>query len=245
MGKSNFLIFHRITKEQPSEWSDVSVDNFNKILTALEEQGLISACVNEWRNINNRNFVLTFDDGYLSDFDLVMPTLEKRKMKGTFFISPINVGKVGFMTKEHILTLSEMGMEIGSHSYSHKYLTTLPENEIKRELSDSKAFLEDILSKNVNSFAYPYGDYNRKTNEFARELGYSNICTSVPGLNSTQSRILKRNSIHSRNSEQNLSNIANPSFLASFKSMLGYRFREALKKSLGTSNYLKLKKLLN
>ena len=46
---------------------------------------------------------------------------------------------------------------IGAHSNTHRPLASLPEQEMRSELTENKAFLEAILQKPVDHFAYPYG----------------------------------------------------------------------------------------
>jgi peptidoglycan/xylan/chitin deacetylase (PgdA/CDA1 family) len=53
------------------------------------------------------------------------------------------------------------GMSIGSHSFDHLDLTILNKKDIKFQLSKSKFLLEDLLSKKIKSFCYPYGKYNK------------------------------------------------------------------------------------
>ena len=55
------------------------------------------------------------------------------------------------------ITLPRLGFEIGSHGVSHKLLSRLNKLEQKKELLNSKLFLEDLLKKKVESFCYPYG----------------------------------------------------------------------------------------
>lgn len=46
---------------------------------------------------------------------------------------------------------------IGGHSTTHRSLASLPEAEMRLELSDNKAFLENLLQAPVAHMAYPYG----------------------------------------------------------------------------------------
>ena len=50
---------------------------------------------------------------------------------------------------------------IGGHSTTHRSLASLPEREMRLELSDNKAFIENLLQLPVNHMAYPYGGKNQ------------------------------------------------------------------------------------
>ena len=70
-----------------------------------------------------------------------------------------------------------MGFEIGSHGVSHTLLSRLSENEQRKELYDSKTFLESSIGKSIKSFCYPYGgkkSYNSITLKLLKELNYLN-----------------------------------------------------------------------
>ena len=61
---------------------------------------------------------------------------------------------------------------IGSHTTSHPYLTQISPQEKKKEISDSKAYLEKLTGKPVTALAYPYGDYDASVIAVLKEAGY-------------------------------------------------------------------------
>jgi peptidoglycan/xylan/chitin deacetylase (PgdA/CDA1 family) len=63
--------------------------------------------------------------------------------------------------------------EIGSHAISHSNLANLTTEEQRIELSQSKAYLEEITQKSITSIAYPDGSYSRSTIDIAEECGYN------------------------------------------------------------------------
>ena len=82
-----------------------------------------------------------------------------------------------YLSFDEIKKMSEMGFEIGSHGVTHTLLSRLNKNSQKKELYNSKKLLEEILSKRINSFCYPYGgqkSYNKYTLELLKEVEYHN-----------------------------------------------------------------------
>lgn len=73
------------------------------------------------------------------------------------------------------------GMEVGSHTVSHTRMTELDDMNLMRELAHSKATLEDLLGSPVDSFAYPYGDWDTRCAEAVQQAGYSAACTTRTG----------------------------------------------------------------
>jgi peptidoglycan/xylan/chitin deacetylase (PgdA/CDA1 family) len=77
------------------------------------------------------------------------------------------------LTKAEVREISSLGHEIGSHSLTHPNLTYLAEADLARELGDSKKLLEDITGKSVSAISFPFGSWNPRVWERARELGYT------------------------------------------------------------------------
>jgi peptidoglycan/xylan/chitin deacetylase (PgdA/CDA1 family) len=95
-------------------------------------------------------------------------------------------------SEKHVLswkTLATMSTDplvtIGSHSVNHYEFARLNENEVRREMLDSKYELEDKLRKNVDHFAYPFGcspAINRREIEIARQCSFKTCTTTRPGF---------------------------------------------------------------
>ena len=60
----------------------------------------------------------------------------------------------------------------GAHSVSHAMLAAHNEYEQKLEIEQSKSFIEKALGKPINSFAYPYGNFNNVTKDLLVQSGY-------------------------------------------------------------------------
>ncbi len=85
------------------------------------------------------------------------------------------------MNSVQIKELSSLGMEIGCHSFSHRKLTRVKRNELKKEIFDSKKTLEDEIGKKVETFCYPKGNYNQEIIDYVEEAGYTGATTTWPG----------------------------------------------------------------
>ena len=240
----NILVLHKIVEGHPVEWADVSLNFFTDLLKFIKSNNLIVTSINNWKNNNIGDVVLTFDDGFSSDFEFAYPLLKQMNIPATFFIVPDFVGTKGYMTWGNIKQLSDSGMEIASHSMSHKYLNSLNNETILLELKDSKIKIEQMIGKEVNSFAYPYGDCSRKTNKLATEAGYINICNSKPGLCRFNSTILSRSSIHSNLKSSDMDRLIFPNEFEQTFQKFGYIVRTGLKQTLGIKNYVKLRELI-
>ena len=110
---------------------------------------------------SNKAVILTFDDGYRSQYTNAKPILDKYGYKATFYIICNYVGNGegevhpnARMGWKDITALYNQGYDIGSHSMSHDNLDLLSEEGMEYEIGDSKQCLLDH-GINTTSFAYP------------------------------------------------------------------------------------------
>ena len=136
--------------------------------------------------------ILTFDDGYKSMYDFVMPELVKRNMAATFFIIADTFNHPGYINESMIREMHKNGMEIASHSYSH---CDLRNANLEKELKQSKILLENIIDDTVYSFCYPCGLYNAKTINNLAIYGYKAAVTTKYGDASVNQNIYELNRI--------------------------------------------------
>lgn len=131
-----------------------------------------------------RSVLLTFDDGYLDNYAVALPILQELGFTATVFVlgnatERVNfwdtasaTGSAALMGPAETRAMVDAGITIGSHGISHRRLDALPEDEVRRELVDSKAMLEDLIGKSVELFAYPFGVVTPRLKQLVREAGY-------------------------------------------------------------------------
>jgi peptidoglycan/xylan/chitin deacetylase (PgdA/CDA1 family) len=107
---------------------------------------------------NSKFVILTFDDGYKSQYTTVKPILDKYGFKGTFYVVCNYAQKIDTdrMNWTEIKDLHQQGHDIGSHTMNHADLTQLPANRIDYEIGTSKQCLKGNGINDVTSFAYPF-----------------------------------------------------------------------------------------
>jgi len=137
--------------------------------------------------------------------------------------------------------LSDLGFEIGSHSLTHRYLTDLADTDLRRELEQSKAMLEQIVGKPVPHFSCPGGRLNSRVAQAAAKAGYRTLAHSTPHANSPSTDPLSLGRVAIRR------DLALDSFRKLccgrdlWKLRAGSRIRDTAKRVLGNRNYERLR----
>jgi peptidoglycan/xylan/chitin deacetylase (PgdA/CDA1 family) len=79
------------------------------------------------------------------------------------------------MTWDQIREVSRGGIAIGSHTHSHRVLTTLSNESQREEISIAKTIIEHEIGNKIHSIAYPVGNYHhfsQVSQSIALECGY-------------------------------------------------------------------------
>ncbi|HET7146957.1 MAG TPA: polysaccharide deacetylase family protein [Candidatus Nitrosopolaris sp.] len=106
---------------------------------------------------NTKVVILSFDDNRKGDFTYAKPILDKYGFKATFFIICGKTTDKGAMNWQDIAAMQKDGMDIESHTMTHKHLNHLSANALNFEIAGSKQCLANH-GYNTTSFAYPYDE---------------------------------------------------------------------------------------
>jgi len=167
----------------------LSVKDFTDHLEYFEQAGITPISMQQlydhWFNeapLPEKPIVLTFDDGYRSMYTTVYPLLKERGWSGTFFCITDSRWSKNSLLEHMIAEMAANGMEIGSHTASHRELNALTGNELCRELLNSRDILASITGREITMLCYPAGRYNNETKTAASEAGYLCAVTTKYGF---------------------------------------------------------------
>jgi len=122
---------------------------------------------------------LTFDDGPSGHTGRILDLLEAYGCRATFCV----IGNLAESRQETIKRASEMGCEVIGHSWDHRSLTKLSEQDIRTEILDTQNVLQSILGRAPTPmYRPPYGAYNDTVKKVSAELGYGILLWSVDPL---------------------------------------------------------------
>ncbi|MFO1445202.1 DUF4309 domain-containing protein [Bacillus sp. Bva_UNVM-123] len=132
---------------------------------------------------NIRKVALTFDDGPDEMVTQgIIDILNKYDVKGNFFF-------LGSKMKDYpqvVHNAYESGHLVLSHTYHHLDLTTLANNNVKTEITQTGKEIRSIIGKEPAILRTPYGATNEQIAKIAQQEGYSIVLWSIDTLDWSQ-----------------------------------------------------------
>jgi peptidoglycan/xylan/chitin deacetylase (PgdA/CDA1 family) len=181
------LLFHSVVPRPGCEMSHFPLHRFKNFCRELAARNYNGILVRNAQSItptqlNDKQVLITFDDGLSSFYQYAFPVLYEIGIKTTIFCLGSNFNEFStwdvyprnlHLSKQEIREIADCGYEIGSHTMTHPCLPYLDDRSIKSELTDSRKALEDVTGTSITSLSFPYGAWNRKVWNIAKESGYS------------------------------------------------------------------------
>lgn len=235
------LVLHKIVFGDCTDWEDVQSSTLGQIISYIQ---LGSATFCDTFQDRKINWLLTFDDGNASDYDIVFPMLLEANMTATFFVITDRIGQPGYLNWRQVEEMWRHGMCIGSHSHSHYRMTELSSQMAEREFVNSKIEIEDRLGCNIGAFSFPYGANNKKLYKQALTAGYNYICSSSHGAIRNIGQPIPRNSINSKMSWETILRTLNPNLSTRLRWLSEDMIKSAFRMLIGDNLYRQLRNKL-
>lgn len=140
--------------------------------------------------------VITFDDGYLDNYENAAPALARFGLPACFFVTSGLVGSTTvprwdrdwgirsrWMDWDQVRSLHRGGHEIGAHTVSHPNLGVIGPDEARSEMIESRTAIESAIGAPVPFFCYPFGgphQLSEANREIARQVGFD-CCLAAYG----------------------------------------------------------------
>ncbi len=140
------------------------------------------------KNIPDNWVVLCIDDSYKSFYTNALELFKAYNYPFALFvyIEATDKGYQDFMSWEQIKEAAKFG-EIGLHSYGHKHMVSLSEDEIKEDTDKALLSFEKELQFRPKYYAYPYGEFDAKVKKAIASYGFELILNQNVGAVSIKS----------------------------------------------------------
>lgn len=198
------LLYHRIS-DQFRDNVTTGIDQFEQHMAYLATNFVTVSLKqivegNIPRNASKPIIAVSFDDGYLDNFENAAPVLLKHQVPCTFFVSTEKIRDnkpfdhdmrtLGFgldnMSWNQVRQMRDWGLHFGSHTRTHVNLAEVSDEIALQELQGSLDDIRTELGQQQVFIAYPYGRKQHITAErihMIAKLGYAACFSAYGGLN--------------------------------------------------------------
>jgi peptidoglycan/xylan/chitin deacetylase (PgdA/CDA1 family) len=168
----------------------VPADEFAAQMRALAAAGFRGVTLDQveanWRNgtplPRGRPIVLTFDNGYRTQFTQALPVLRRLGWVAdeNLQLSGLPPSQGGLSAGE-VRSLVSAGWELDTQGFSHADLPQLDETQLDYEVAVARRTIQRLYHVRASWFCYPSGRYDPLVAEVVKEAGYLGSTTVVPG----------------------------------------------------------------
>lgn len=178
----------------PPRLFEAQLDSLGRAGWTFVDLDAALAALSGERELPRKALLLTFDDAYADLLEVAAPILAARGLPGVVFAV---AGKLGgtnewdnrnrattldLLDADGLRAVAAQGIEVGSHTVSHRPLTKVPAGELEEEVAGAAAVLEQAGLPRPRVFSYPYGEWSPPIAAVARAAGYEASFTVEPGV---------------------------------------------------------------
>lgn len=193
------LMYHYI-EELPTDADDIrqgltiSPTLFREHLTYLKSESYttidfaaLNRALNQGDVLPFNPVILTFDDSYINHYTIAYPILKDFDMAGTFFVitSALDNNRAGYMTWQQVTEMSDMGMEIATHTKNHIDLRQRDNSLLVYEIMGSLESIQAKIPDYSLALAYPMGRYDSATLNLLATTPLQRAVTTQMGIYAT------------------------------------------------------------
>lgn len=168
----------------------VPAPEFDAQMEALKNAGWVAVTLDQlWANWTTgaqlppgKPFVLTFDNGYYSQYSAALPEVKK-----LHWVADENMQLQGLppseggLTDDEIKAMVKAGWELDTQGISHADLVELTPSELTAQVQGARKTIQRRFDVPVNWFCYPSGQYDAAVIAEVKAAGYRGSTTVVPG----------------------------------------------------------------
>ncbi|HWG35104.1 MAG TPA: polysaccharide deacetylase family protein [Gemmatimonadaceae bacterium] len=195
------VAFHRVSDVTPEDDLTRSSSDFNKFCRFFADHFHVVSLREFITRLERGQSVggvlaITFDDGYLDNYEVAAPILDQYGLPATFFIATRFIASTrvpwwdsrltrqpGWMSWSHVRDLAAAGFDIGGHTRTHVDLGVTDGEVADEEIVGSRLDIHENIGCLPAHFAYPYGQQGNLlevNRDRVRAAGYR-CCVSCHG----------------------------------------------------------------
>lgn len=198
------FMYHKVgaaVSERADTFLNVSAHDFRRQMRLLAKLGYtvrpfaeIAEAIQTEKSLPKGTCAVTFDDGYSCVGEHAAPILAEFGFPGTVFLVSQAIGQTNawdgvtgrpvlpLMGEAELRQIQSAGWEIAGHTRTHPHLDKLSDAEALEEIRGGREELESRFGVPLQTFCYPFGDYNERTPQIVTQAGYRGACTVHSGM---------------------------------------------------------------
>jgi len=193
---AHIFVYHRFgdsrypstntTIEELKKEFDYFRDNGYKVVP-LEK---LATALKEKKPIPDNWIVLTIDDNFKSFYTNALLVFKEYNYPFSIFVYVEATQKryADYLTWDQLRGIKKYG-SLEFHSYGHKHMTHLSDEEIREDFDKGLALFKKELNIRPKFFTYPYGEYSLRVQKIAKSYGFDAIINQNMGAVSHFSNI--------------------------------------------------------
>lgn len=169
------LMYHKVSADGSKDDLTIPELMLERQLHYLKKEGYSTILLSQLVNyvlrqvpLPPRPVLLTFDDGYKDNYDLLYPLLQRYGLVANIFLVPAHIANDRhtntntYLSLTDIVSIDPSVIEFGMHSFDHKNYAELSSLELEYDLGQCRTALEIMGIKFQSCVAFPYGAFPRR-----------------------------------------------------------------------------------
>lgn len=178
------IYYHDVVLGKGDSFNKINLDKFRAQMKYLFEnkyKTLTFSDLDKLALVDNKSVLITFDDGYSSNFDLVYPIMKEYNLKFNIFIEvgAINV-KSNYLSWDMIKEMNDSGLAgFGAHTFSHVDSRYINDDTYEQEIELPNKLISGHIGIGISDYCFPFGAYNHNIVSYLENKKvYSRLYTS-------------------------------------------------------------------
>lgn len=173
-------MYHNTSPDEPASGMNIKPEILKKQIKYLISKHYTFLKISQLPSFtpSKKHVVLTFDDGFASNYTHLFPILKKYNVPATIYLTS-NIKGIPTLNNDQIKEMHDSGLiEFGAHTINHVNLTKVDNEIADEEIIKSKQAVESITGVPCLSFAYPYGRYEYRHLKMVENAGFLTAVTT-------------------------------------------------------------------
>lgn len=178
------IYYHDVTTGKGESFNKINIEKFEDQMRYIADNNytsLIFSGLGMEKITKEKTVLITFDDGYISNYELVFPIMKKYNLKFNIFLEAGAIdNKDNYLTWDMVKEMVDSGLVgFGAHTYNHIDSRFINEDTYDQEVKLANELITKYTGKPVEDYCFPFGAYNKYIINYLNEKkSYKRLYTS-------------------------------------------------------------------